>query len=61
MSSALGAIKADLRKVETQLGGLHEAAAIVRDASPSHSEAKAEARRIANRIERALQQLEKIE
>ena len=61
MSSALVAIKADLRQVETQLGALHEAAAIVRDTQPSGSDAKAEARRIANRIENALQQLEKIE
>lgn len=61
MSSALKAIKADLRGVETQLGALHEAAAIVRDANPSGSPVKAEARSIADRIEKALQSLERIE
>lgn len=61
MSSALKAIAADLRRVETKLGALHGACAIVRDASPSGSDTKAKARSMGNRIERALQQLEKIE
>lgn len=49
------------RQAEGLLGQAHETAAQARDASPSGSDAKAKARRIANRIEQALQALEKIE
>lgn len=49
------------RQAEGLLGEAHEAAALCRDKAIGGSQGKADARRIANRIERALQQLEAIE
>lgn len=60
MNKAINALKADLRASETVLGSLHERAASMRDAAPSGPE-KAMARRIADRVERAIQQLEAID
>lgn len=53
-------IKKECRSVEGTLGALHERAAALRDALPSGAE-KAMARRVANRIEGALQRLEGID
>lgn len=60
MIDELEAIKRDLRAVEGLLGVAHERAAVVRDALPS-GPGKAMARRIADRVERALSALEAIE
>jgi hypothetical protein len=53
-------VKASLRAVEDRLGVLHEQAAVLRDVAPSGSTKKAAARKVAHRVERALQQLEAI-
>jgi hypothetical protein len=52
---------ARLDAAETELGALHEFAATQRDAAASGTALKSAWRRYANRIERALQQLERIE
>ena len=61
MSRELTSAKAIALECETRLGVAHEEAASVRDRAEPGSPLKAEARRIAQRIERALQQLERID